>query len=338
MNILKYARYEYCAKKACEFLEEFNIKSYPIDVEKIIHDQKWGLTPYSLLMEKFNCDRQTVIRCLRSEDGYTQLDCDNYSIAYNDDPKLGDRKRFTLMHEVGHIYLKHLAAFEITLLYRGSLSKEENRVLENEANAFARNVLAPATIVMQLKDKTPENISQRFGITYNAANTRINLLRTDNQNIDELGLLSRMTKLFQKFYYKTECLNCHAALNKRYGRFCPICGSKNTLQWGDGDQMKYPLLETHENGKLKECPNCRNEETNIEGDFCQICGKNIVNKCPNYDCSNVAILPSNARFCPICGSNSTFYNLNFLRAWNYASTQDGLWSIPVGFDEELPFN
>ena len=28
--------------------------------------------------------------------------------------------------------------------------------------------------------------------------------------------------------------------------------------------MKYPLLDTYENGKLKECPTCHNEITNIE--------------------------------------------------------------------------
>lgn len=116
MKIPTYARYDYCARKACEFLEEYNISSYPIDVEKIITDNHWGLTPYSLLMEQFNCDRETVIRCLRSKDGYTQLDDDNYSIAYNDDPELGDRKRFTLMHEIGHIYLNHLVDFDITLI------------------------------------------------------------------------------------------------------------------------------------------------------------------------------------------------------------------------------
>ena len=114
MKIPTYARYDYCAKRACEFLEEYCISSYPIDVEKIITDSHWGLTPYSLLMEQFNCDRETVIRCLRSKDGYTQLDKDNYSIAYNDDPALGDRKRFTLMHEIGHIYLNHLVDFDMT--------------------------------------------------------------------------------------------------------------------------------------------------------------------------------------------------------------------------------
>lgn len=340
MKIPTYARYDYCAKRACAFLEEYNISSYPIDVEKIITDNHWGLTPYSLLMEQFNCDRETVIRCLRSKDGYTQLDKDNYSIAYNDDPALGDRKRFTLMHEIGHIYLNHLVDFDITLLYRGSLSQDENKVLENEANAFARNVLVPVSLVQQLTNKSPENISAKFGITYHAASTRQDLFRKDYEIIDSVGLLQRMRNIYHKFYNKTTCSNCNAHFLLRYRSFCPICGNKNTLEWGDGNNMKYPLLETYENGKLKECPTCHNEETNIEGDYCQICGENIVNRCSNYDCTH-DILPANARYCPLCGTNSTFYNSGYLKDWDYsepATSSNNFFNIPDGIDEELPFN
>ena len=158
MKIPAYARYDYCNQRACEFLEENNICSFPFDVKRIIHNSGWGLVTYSELMHQFSCDRNTVIRCLGSEDGYTQLDDVNYCIAYNDEEWLGDRIRFTLMHEIGHIYLRHLADFEATRLYRGSLTKQENKVLENEANAFARNVLVPTAMLQRLKNKSASNI------------------------------------------------------------------------------------------------------------------------------------------------------------------------------------
>lgn len=359
MKIPAYARYDYCAQKACEFLEEFNVTSYPIDVEKIIYQKKWGLTPYSLLMKEFNCDREKVIRCLRSKDGYTQLDGTNYSIAYNDDPKLGNRKRFTLMHEVGHIYLNHLKDFDITLLYRGSLSKEENRVLENEANAFARNVLAPVTLVTQLKEKTPENISSKFGITPNAAHTRINLIELDKQHINTSGSLGRMLKIFKKFYNKTTCNRCHASFDIKYREFCPICGSSTTLQRGDGT-MNYKIYETDSNGFLKTCIKCHNEL--LIGDFCHICGAPVKNFCSNhynmeniYDaCNHSEPLPSNARYCPDCGSESTFFRKKILSAWSIeyddflkqeeieahipGSSNNNFSTLPDDIDEELPFN
>lgn len=105
--------------------------------------------------------------------------------------------------------------------------------------------------------------------------------------------------------------------------------------------MKYPLLETYENGKLKECPVCHNEATNIEGDFCQICGTNLVNKCIYDGCSYTDFLPSNARYCPMCGYTSSFLNNGLLKAWDYkeyTNNSDGFMNIPDGIDEELPFN
>lgn len=335
MKIPKKARYGYCVKKACEFLEEFEINSYPIDVISLINRQKWGLTAYSELMELYNCDRDTVCRCLRSIDGYSQQDADNVSIAYNDDASYGDRIRFTLMHEIGHIYLKHFIDFDLTLLHREP-TVAEYKVLENEANAFARNVLAPISMVNQLKDKSFENVSHSFGITHDASVTRVSLLPNDSYYLKQQNLTHRMTGILFKFYTKTVCRNCNAFFYTRHRKYCPICGSKNTLEWGNGNKMEYPLLETYQNGKLAECPVCKNEETDIEGDFCQICGTNLVNKCSD-NCHSEP-LPSNARYCPICGEKSTFYTLGILSDWNKKPKQNtGFIDFPV-FDEELPFN
>lgn len=97
--------------------------------------------------------------------------------------------------------------------------------------------------------------------------------------------------------------------------------------------MKYPKLEVYETGKLKQCPNCDNEETDIEGDYCQICGNSLVNRCINDNCPSCQhddILPSNARYCPICGNRSTFYNNNMLSDWRQFLEEQNP-------DEVLPF-
>ncbi len=318
MKIPLYARYNLCVEKAYEFLEKFNIISYPIDIEKIIRKEEWGITPYSLIMEELNYDRDTVIRCLRSEDGYTQLDDDNYSIAYNDDPKLGARKRFTLMHEVGHIYLNHLKDFDMTLLYRGSLSKEENKVLENEANVFARNVLVPVSIYLNLKDKSPTNVAQYFGISLSAAQTRINFINTDYNSLLNLNLSQKSILIFKKFINKRKCFICNVQLFEK-NVYCSICGNKNTLKWGDG-KLNYKEYFTNNDGFLEECIHCKNES--IKGNFCHICGSPTKNFCSgyyaedNYDtCCHSEPLSGNARFCPDCGSESIFYKRKILPSW-----------------------
>ena len=104
------------------------------------------------------------------------------------------------------------------------------------------------------------------------------------------------------------------------------------MEWGDGNHMKYPMLNTNSEGKLLICPICSNEETNVEGDYCQICGTELRNSCPLFNCQQ-NYLPSNARYCPICGSKSSFYENNILKEWNYNTNL----VLPFG-DEELPFH
>lgn len=337
MNIPQYARYNYCSEKACEFIEKYDIKSFPINPLEIITAENYGIMKYSELMEEYNCSLDKVCTCMRSSDGKTILENGYYSIAYNDF-KSPTRIRFTLMHELGHIFLNHLMDFEATEMLRNDefttgLTKHEYRVLENEANAFARNVLAPVSMYLTLKDKSIDNVAFTFGISSSAAEARIDFINRDTSIIKYLNLSQKAMLVYRRFMKKQKCKVCDVQLYNKY-IYCPICGSKNTLQWGDGDMKKYPLLDTHENGKLKECPVCENAETDIDGDYCQICGRYIVNKCSNYDCG--IILPSNARFCPVCGNNSVFFNANILKAWDYKEP-DGFMTIP-DIDEELPFD
>lgn len=340
MIIPKYARYDYCNQRACDFLEEFKITTFPVDVEEIIRRNKWGLVKYSELMGYFGCDRMKVIQCLGSEDGFTTWDGDNYTISYNDDSILGNRIRFTLMHEIGHVYLNHLIDFESTQIYRGSLTKAENKVLENEANAFARNVLVPTSMLQHLTNKNINNVAHRFGITPSAAQTRLELYNTDVQANNRSNVLNRLYSVFYNFYYKKQCFTCGYGTVAKSMHFCPICGQK-TLQWGD-EKMIYPKLDSYENGKLKQCPECENEETEIVGEYCQICGSSIVNHCTNDDCSE-DLLPTNARYCPQCGFKSTFFSMGILKAWDYKE-YDGFMNIPdeivrsEPIDEDLPFN
>lgn len=334
MIIPSYARYDYCNKKACEFLETYGITNFPVDVEKIIHHNKWGLVKYSELMEHFHCDRAKIVYCLRSKDGFTEWDGINYTIAYNDDNRLGDRTRFTLMHEIGHIYLKHLIDFDATQLYRGSLTKSENRVLENEANAFARNVLIPTSMLQHLSNKNICNITYRFGVTPSAARTRLNFYEVDIDINKQLNLSNRLLKIFHIYYYKKLCPICNYHTVSRTAHYCPICGHDSMI-WGEG-KMIYAEIDSYENGKVKQCPRCKNEDTRKNGEYCQICGSLLVNHCSNNECSYDS-LPTNARYCPQCGCESTFFRSGFLKAWDCKENEEEFENIPDEIEETLPF-
>jgi len=64
-----------------------------------------------------------------SPDGFTLREGRHYIILYNDAPHIPPgRKRFTLAHELGHYTLRH---------------RRDGEKEEQEANCFARNLLAP---------------------------------------------------------------------------------------------------------------------------------------------------------------------------------------------------
>lgn len=324
MKIPSHARYNYCLKKAYDFLDQYLIKAFPVNPFDLIHNGKCGLANYSEIAENVSCSIDDIIASLNSTDATTILKNNYYSIAYNE-ANLSTRIRFTLMHEIGHIFLNHLIDFEETEMIKQSgefstcLSEQSNQVLENEANAFARNILAPAPIVMTLNDKSVENIAHVFGISKSAAKTRIDFLETDMRMTEELNLSEQAFHIQQRYINKRKCTVCGAQFFNDYN-YCPICGNKNTLKWGDGN-MIYKEFETYTSKKLIRCPICQNEQTNIRGEYFQICGSYLVNRCTG-DCNHIGncsyntILPTNARYCPISGNKSTFYNQGFLPDWD----------------------
>jgi len=334
MIIPKIARYNYCCAKANEFLIKENINNLPFDSDKIIKKHKWSKLKYSELAKKHNVDISDIVEAYESEDGYSIFNGKNYSIAYNDTIKTKQRIYFTKLHEIGHIYLRHFLDFEQTILKRSDMTEEEYKVLENEANCFARNVLVPITLIEELKIKCPARISVIFGITPSASNTRFHLSKNDLYYFSNNNLQDQKN-LFHDFIYKNQCLQCGHSFISENAKFCPICG-RNRLTWGDG-KMKYnDGYDLNTNGKANTCPKCENEETRGTGDYCKICGSNLVNKCTNLEgifgedyngnqiiiknaCGELA--EGNARYCEYCGEATTFFNQNLLDEWQIAKPE-----------------
>lgn len=344
-NFPSHPRYDYCVEYACSFLESYDIKNYPLDLYSIIEKSPYNLIYYSDIMSNYNISLAHACKVMRSPDGQTVLNDGTFTIFLNDVNTSIGRRLFTLAHEIGHIWLGHLLDFNITAIPHNSngpnMPRYKYNILEREANVFARNILSPLSIFYKLKNKRHYNIQKLFGLSWDAADMRINFIYHDYRSVKNLKLANRFIKISEIYFNKNKCTACNHGFTFIKPKYCPICGSKNTLEWGDGDMKKYPLLETYETGKLKECPICENSETNIDGDYCQICGSYIVNRCANEECTNTKILPSNARFCPICGCKSIFYDTGLLKAWNHneiSVPQKSYFIIPEGIDEELPFN
>lgn len=63
------------------------------------------------------------------------------------------------------------------------------------------------------------------------------------------------------------------------------------------------------------CPNCDFENHLEDAKFCQQCGIYLINLCTNQRCDlnngEESPLPDDAKFCPYCGSETSFNKAGF---------------------------
>lgn len=263
-----------------------------------------------------------------SNDGGTLYcaDTNEYCILYNEKVLSPGRIRWTIMHEIGHIVLKHFEDFPQTSISRKGLTDGEYDTLEKEAEQFAFHVLAPPIILNRLKIKSANQIYHLCKLSRRASENRFNYQQKwDTHPYSD----SRSIKVIQAFYdfiYQKRCRRCNYGFVDKEARYCPICGAK--LSWGEGE-MKYNGVELDENYKALICPRCENEEISPEGDYCAICGAYLINKCADImDSDNYRTwvekegcgMPAAgyARYCIHCGNPTTYFQNKILKPWKEA--------------------
>lgn len=120
-------------------------------------------------------------------DGYTIIAGDNKIVLYNSDYDIlcPQRLRFSLSHEIGHIFLKHI---------------DDNATSEEEANYFASQIVAhDAIVISMLKgdwNRDLNFIREQFGISWDAAEIKLK-----NINRNKRSYSSDEYQLFMKYKY-----------------------------------------------------------------------------------------------------------------------------------------
>ncbi len=100
-------------------------------------------------------------------DGFSTI-VDGQAQIFVSDRCSRERQRFTVAHELGHILLGHVGAYE---LVNREPSRGDNHV-EQAANVFASRLLAPACVLWALDARTPEQIAALCRISRQAAEFR----------------------------------------------------------------------------------------------------------------------------------------------------------------------
>ncbi|SDY22178.1 ImmA/IrrE family metallo-endopeptidase [Thermoactinomyces sp. DSM 45892] len=161
-------RFEYVKKVARNLLIDEELGTFPINAFEIAPQFGVEFIPYGQLDHPL--PKKLLDGMIISYDG-------RLVIAYNDKITCKKRMNWTIMHELGHLFLHHLKYSNTKWLT--DLSETERRVLEVEANFFAGEVLAPYAITKQFH-RVPDSktLEKLFGLSKRAAKKRIKTLRS----------------------------------------------------------------------------------------------------------------------------------------------------------------
>ena len=154
MMITKNPNYSLMKQLAEEVLLSIDNPVLPIKVKPIID----VLTDKDLIMHTYNqyatlenIDYDTLIREVKSKDGTLRYLPDaSYVLLYNKNIQQ-DRKTWTIAHELGHYYAKHHIKLynyaKKNKITTDEIPEELHIACEREANCFARELLAPTSLM-----------------------------------------------------------------------------------------------------------------------------------------------------------------------------------------------
>ncbi len=155
---------------AWQILIKHEIKELPVDVKKICSAEKINVFTYN--------EGKEFIKSLNLEDNIKDNDAFSIgSLIFYDSDKPEPRIRFSIAHELGHIFLHLDNNFSTSrpTVYNREISPCDNPI-ETEANIFASRLLAPLSVLQFLNLNSASEIAEVCGISYTAAKYRYSRL------------------------------------------------------------------------------------------------------------------------------------------------------------------
>jgi Zn-dependent peptidase ImmA (M78 family) len=330
---------------------EYGYTEIPIQLDIVLEALKRTIQiyPYSSFLND-EVTIEEIYAFFESELGACSYDfnSERYIIYYNDTKDNYGLERFTIAHELGHIFLKHHQKLNTNVLLRKGVSAKQYQEFEKEANCFARNFLSPYPLVFSITDITRKNkqtildIMGAFRLSYKAAETRVSSLKLDSYRItqEHFNYFNKYNILYGD--YCTVCLNAETTGSN----FCKICGVQNNVFEKGVDRLYYEDgADMNDEMQVLQCPRCGNEEINDTAGHCKICGLKLYNYCIREEVWDSAEgcfraqshkNPSNARFCEVCGKETLFFKEGLLEPWEEAK-QKIESSNNLSSEDDFPF-
>ncbi len=172
---MNYKNYQQARDKSWEVLIDCKISKMPVNVVEICNFYDFSLFSYVKgkdLIDFFHLGYQT-----KKSDGFTVYHKNKYYIFYNERRSL-ERCRFTIAHELGHIFLGHLQDNQVTSINREPDPADTKE--EHMANIFASRLLAPACVLYELNILSSEKIAKLCDISIQSAEFRASRMQILN--------------------------------------------------------------------------------------------------------------------------------------------------------------
>lgn len=152
-----YGQYKKARNASWQVLIDNNICELPVNIVKIANNNNITILKNSNVHELQN-----------NEIGVSIYDGIDWFIIYDDTIESTGRKRFTIAHELGHIFLGHsiLAGYHKRAF---DISKPQ---VETEADIFASRLLSPACVLWGLNIRSANEIAEVCNISLQAAKIR----------------------------------------------------------------------------------------------------------------------------------------------------------------------
>lgn len=153
-----YGRYKNSRNAAWQCLIDYKISSLPVNVVKIAS------------AAGIKVIKNSTVPMLRSDEIGLSIAIDNQWFIIYDDTTSRQNSRFTIAHELGHIFLGHDLQGGVS--FRRSGLNKPKPAKESEADIFASRLLAPACVLWGLEISCAEQISHLCDISLQRAQIR----------------------------------------------------------------------------------------------------------------------------------------------------------------------
>lgn len=214
-------RLDRAVRYACAVSADLRISRLPVDPFQIA--QSAGITPVPLsaVMQNPGWFPEDLPSRMQMNTILT-LTYPTFCVVYRDDCVRTDRLRFMLCHELAHLFMNHYRDFPEQMASGRMLDSG----LEAEADAFARNLLAPVPVVDVIRYNRPRQARAGvFGMTRGAWIARLDSLAADRAFVDE-EMANTLIYLFHDYLLGRRCTACgHVFMDTKQEDRCPRCGA-----------------------------------------------------------------------------------------------------------------